>query len=93
MKPHRGWGEIFKQMQQQGQIPPNVKNLGQLVSGRDRVTSGTSETTTITTASGKSQVVGTPGSHGGDGHAADGGAVTGAGVGHSSGSIGQGHGK
>ncbi len=64
MKQHRGWGEIFKQMQQNGQIPADVKNLGQLVSGRYQPHSGPSGAVTITTASGKSQVVGTAGSHG-----------------------------
>ncbi len=94
MKAHRGWGEIFKQMQQQGQIPPNVKNLGQLVSGRYRSTADTSGTITITTASGKSQVVGTSGSYHGSGHAVDGSAGSGAGGGHSSsGGIGKGHDK
>jgi len=52
MKQHRGWGEIFKQMKANGQIPPGVKNMGQLVSGR----SGT----TITNGSGKTQAVGKP---------------------------------
>lgn len=56
MKQHKGWGEIFKQMKANGQIPPNVKNLGQLVSGKYH--SGTS--TTITSGSGRSQVVGKP---------------------------------
>lgn len=49
MKQPQGWGEIFKQMKADRQIPSNVKNLGQLVSGRDQKTSGG---TTITTASG-----------------------------------------
>lgn len=57
MKQHRGWGEIFKDMQKNGQIPPDVKNLGQLVSGKYRPQSGTSGGTTITSGSGKSQVV------------------------------------
>jgi hypothetical protein len=58
MKQHKGWGEIFKEMQASGQIPADVKNLGQLVSGRYQ--SGTSSGTTITSASGRSQVVGKP---------------------------------
>ncbi len=56
MKQHKGWGEIFKEMKASGQIPADVKNLGQLVSGRYQ--SGTSSGTTITTASGRSTVVG-----------------------------------
>ncbi len=55
-----GWGVIFKQMKANGQIPPSVKNLGQLVSGRYQPQSATTGGTTITTASGKSQVVGSP---------------------------------
>lgn len=58
MKQHKGWGEIFKEMKASGQLPPDVKNLGQLVSGRYQ--SGTSSGTTITNASGRSQVVGKP---------------------------------
>jgi len=54
MKQHEGWGEIFTQMQQNGQIPSGVKNLGQLVSGRYQARSGTAGPVTITTASGKS---------------------------------------
>ncbi len=59
MKQHRGWGEIFKEMQKNGQIPPDVKNLGQLVSrANHQAHSGTSAGgTTITSGSGKSQVV------------------------------------
>jgi len=59
MKQHRGWGEIFKDMQANGQIPSDVKNLGQLVSGKYQ--SGTSGGTTITSGSGKSQVIGNSG--------------------------------
>jgi len=59
MKQHRGWGEIFKDMKAKGQIPPDVKNLGQLVSGRSQGKSSTSGTT-ITSASGRTQVVGKP---------------------------------
>ena len=58
MKQHKGWGEIFKEMKASGQIPADVKNLGQLVSGKYRTQSGTSGSTTITTASGRSTVVG-----------------------------------
>ncbi len=61
MKHHRGWGEIFKDMQKSGEIPANVKNLGQLVSGRYQ---SQSSGTTITTATGKTQVVGSPGNSG-----------------------------
>lgn len=70
LKQHEGWGVIFKQMQRNGQIPADVKNLGQLVSGRHQASAGSSGIT-ITTASGKSQVVGTSGSHGGNGHFKD----------------------
>ena len=56
-KQHRGWGEIFKEMKANGQIPPDVKNLGQLVSGKYHPQSATSGGTTITNGSGKSQVV------------------------------------
>ncbi len=58
MKQHKGWGEVFKEMKANGQLPPDVKNLGQLVSGKYHPQSGTS--TTITSASGRSQVVGKP---------------------------------
>lgn len=58
MKQHKGWGEIFKEMKASGQIPADVKNLGQLVSGKYQTQSGTSGSTTITTASGRSAVVG-----------------------------------
>ncbi len=64
MKQHRGWGEIFKDMQKSGQIPPDVKNLGQLVSGRYQTQSSG---TTITTGSGKTQVVGGSGNSGNSG--------------------------
>lgn len=57
LKQHKGWGEIFKEMQANGQIPPDVKNLGQLVS-RSRHQSGTSSGTTITNGKGRSEVVG-----------------------------------
>lgn len=60
MKKHKGFGEIFKEMQKNGQIPQDVKNLGQLVRGQNHPPSGTSSGTTITSASGKSQVVGKP---------------------------------
>ena len=58
MKQHKGWGEVFKEMKASGQLPPDVKNLGQLVSGRYQ--SGMSSGTTITSGSGRSQVVGKP---------------------------------
>jgi hypothetical protein len=101
MKQHRGWGEIFKDMQKSGQIPADVKNLGQLVSGRYQAQSSTGGTT-ITTASGKTQVVGSSGSPGnsgnssgrfGKGHgAADGGASAGGGSSASSHSVSGNHG-
>jgi hypothetical protein len=59
MKQHRGWGELFKDMKANGQIPPDVKNLGQLVSGRSQGNSSTSGTA-ITSGSGRTQVVGKP---------------------------------
>lgn len=61
MKEHRGWGVVFKDMQANGQIPSDVKNLGQLVSGKYQSQSGTSGGTTITSGSGRSQVVGNSG--------------------------------
>jgi len=66
----KGWGVIFKDMKADGQLPPDVRNLGQLVSGKYQPQSGTSGSTTITTASGKSQVVGKPDAAGkpGKGH-------------------------
>ena len=56
----KGWGVIFKDMKTNGQLPPDVRNLGQLVSGRYHPQATTSGSTTITSASGKSQVVGKP---------------------------------
>ena len=56
----KGWGVIFKDMKADGQLPPDVRNLGQLVSGRYHPQATTSGSTTITSASGKSQVVGKP---------------------------------
>lgn len=82
-KQHMGWGEIFKLMKKEGLIPSGVKNLGQLVSGRYQARSGTSGTT-ITTASGKSQVVGGSGSQLGQGHFRDDSSVSSAGGGQSS---------
>ncbi|MBI3029111.1 MAG: hypothetical protein HYY64_06340 [Candidatus Rokubacteria bacterium] len=63
----KGWGVVFKDMQANGQIPPDAKNLGQLVSGKYQPRSGTSGSTTITSASGKSQTIGKSGK----GHFAD----------------------
>ena len=60
MKQHKGWGEIFKEMKANNQLPPDVKNLGQLVSGKYQGQSCSSSGTTITTGSGRSQVVGKP---------------------------------
>src|SRR3990170_2027277 len=59
----KGWGVIFKDMKADGQLPPDVRNLGQLVSGKYQPQSGTS-------GSGKSQVVGKPDAAGkpGKGH-------------------------
>ena len=59
LKQHRGWGELFNDMKANGQIPPDVKNLGQLVSGRSQGNSSTSGTA-ITSGSGRAQVVGKP---------------------------------
>jgi hypothetical protein len=53
----KGWGVIFKEMQAKGYYP-GAKNLGQVVSGKYHSHSGTTGGTTITSASGKSQVVG-----------------------------------
>jgi hypothetical protein len=41
-----GWGRLFQDLQANGDIPPDVKNLGELVSGRYQATSE------VTTASG-----------------------------------------
>lgn len=41
-----GWGRLFKDLQASGDIPPDVKNLGQLVSGRYQASGE------VTTASG-----------------------------------------
>ena len=66
----KGWGVIFKDMKANGQLQPDVRNLGQLVSGKYQPQSGTSGSTTITTASGRSQVLGKPDAAGkpGKGH-------------------------
>ena len=57
----KGWGVVFKDMKAQGYYP-EYKNLGQVISGsKHQGTSGTSGRTTITTASGKSQVIGKSG--------------------------------
>lgn len=68
MKQNTGWGRVFKEMQANGQIPPSVKNLGQVVSHRYQGHSGAASPTVITTASGKSLVVGNSGSQFGKGH-------------------------
>lgn len=68
MKQHTGWGRVFEEMQMNGQIPPSVKNLGELVSHRYQGHSGAAGPTVITTASGKSLVVGNQGSGFGKGH-------------------------
>ncbi len=94
MKQHRGWGEIFKDMQANGQIPPDVKNLGQLVSGRNQGTSSTSGTA-ITSGRGRTQVVGKPDLAGsGKGHLDNDGALEdhGANAGRGSDVSGQGRG-
>jgi hypothetical protein len=85
----KGWGVVFKDMKAQGYYP-EYKNLGQVISGsKHQGTSGTSGRTTITTASGKSQVIGKSGKgHFGD--SASGGTRGSSGV--SSGS-GKGHGS
>ncbi len=56
----KGWGVIFKDMKANDQLPPDVRNLGHLVSGRYHPQATTSGSTTITSASGKSQVVAKP---------------------------------
>ena len=103
MKQHRGWGEIFKDMQKGGQIPAGVKNLGQLVSGRYQ---SQSSGTTISTATGKTHVEGSAGNSGNSGtpfakaHAGDdsagssvGGTSSSAGSHSAASSHGGGHGK
>ena len=57
----KGWGVIFKDMKANGQLPPDAKNLGQLVSGKYQPQSSTSGSTMITSASGKSQTTGKSG--------------------------------
>ncbi len=47
-----GWGRLFKDMQDAGAIPDDVKNLGELVSGRYRPSDGTSENPTVTLGDG-----------------------------------------
>jgi len=64
LKQHKGWGEIFKEMKAGGQISPDVKNLGELVS-KSHAKSGKSDDTTVPSASGKSQEAG---SKAGKGH-------------------------
>jgi hypothetical protein len=54
----KGWGGIFKDMKANGQLPPDAKNLGQLVSGKYQPQTSASGSTTITSASGKSQTTG-----------------------------------
>lgn len=57
MKQSKGWGQVFKEMKAKGYFP-DAKNLGQVVSGKYHPQSGTTGGTAITSASGKSQVVG-----------------------------------
>ncbi len=92
MKQHRGWGEIFKQMKEQGLV--QEKNLGQVIShANQRAHSGSSSGTTITSASGRSQVVGKPeyGNKSGKGRMDDDGAGSSYGRGSDSGGPGQGY--
>src|SRR5574337_1684461 len=57
MKQHRGWGEIFKQMKEQGLV--QEKNLGQVISHANRQAhTGSSSGTMITNGSGRTQVMG-----------------------------------
>ena len=77
----KGWGVIFKDMKAQGKLPPDAKNLGQVVSGKYQPQS-TSRSTTITSASGKSQMTGKSGK----GHFDDGASGTQGSSGVSSGS-------
>lgn len=76
LKQHRGWGEIFKDMKTNEQIPSDVKNLGQLVSGKSKPTSSTAGTM-ITTGSGRTHVMGKPDAAGksGKGHRDDDGVM------------------
>src|SRR5574337_1358995 len=63
MKQHRGWGEIFKQMKEQGLV--QEKNLGQVISHANRQAhTGSSSGTMITNGSGRTQVMGRPDSAG-----------------------------
>jgi len=55
----QGWGKVFKTVKAEGQLP-GAKNLGQVVSSKHPLSTGT----TITTASGRTEVVGPGGSVG-----------------------------
>ena len=57
----KGWGVVFKDMKANGYYS-EYKNLGQVISrSKHPATSGTSGSTTITSGSGKSQVIGKSG--------------------------------
>ncbi|MDH3280929.1 MAG: hypothetical protein OEQ18_07345 [Gammaproteobacteria bacterium] len=47
-KQHTGWGKLFKEMQEAGAIPEDVKNLGQLVSGKYQPSESPTDPTTMT---------------------------------------------
>ncbi len=57
----KGWGVVFKDMKQQGLV--TEKNLGQVISGANHATSS-SRGTVITSASGRTWVVDSPGGRG-----------------------------
>ncbi len=81
MKQHRGWGEIFKDLKAKGYYS-DYKNLGQVVS-RSHHQAKSPSGTTITTGSGRSEVVGKSGKGHIDDNASAG---TGGGQGSNSGS-------
>ncbi len=52
-KQHTGFGRLFKDMQDAGVIPEDVKNLGQLVSGKYQPSDAASDPTTVTEGGGE----------------------------------------
>ena len=84
----KGWGVVFKDMKANGYYS-EYKNLGQVISrSKHPATSGTSGSTTITSGSGKSQVIGKSGK----GHFDDGASAGAQGSGSVSSSSGKGYG-
>ena len=85
----KGWGVVFKDMKANGYYS-EYKNLGQVISrSKHPATSGTSGSTTITSGSGKSQVIGKSGK----GHFDDGASAGAQGSGCVSSSSGKGYGQ